>query len=589
MLFSYGRPGLELRANTEGGAAIHEIFSFSSLHQFITVSEDNSVVLWELDSEGQPSLTPTQRFKLDPEGGKEITRCCLSEHSGHFYIGTEGGNTFILDLKHFQLDSEIIYWNNATALVQPNAKSHPGLVQCLELCPTDHNKLLIGYEKGVIVLWDLHRGLPSKNFPANIQDCQQPLESLAWQSDGQKFVSAHSDSSIYYWAITNSSSPHEGPTHYYGDTGCLSVTKIKWLNTDANPLLIFSGGLPEDQEDEHHALTIIQGADHVALDFTSPIIDFIPINDLSTQRGKAVIVLCEQELQAFDLEAPKCPQIHQPYLFSLHASPVTCVRLYENCSQELYESLHEINVTSPPPHEHFSTMEWPAMGGCVRASEPTAFDIVITGHENGMIKFWDVTNGAMRLIYELKTANLFVGQEPEAPMREFEEFSWPPYRKVSSYDPFEDDPRLAIKFVDFCPLSRTLCVGGSGGQVLTFSLNPLPNEIRLECCKAEIFVGSSDSRRRGSGLRNESPLECKSELLPLPAGFQATFCLQCMPATPVTTIAFQPAWGLIAAGNSKGFAVANFLVKRIVLIHPTVAPDGLGARPLRRWEKEPHL
>ena len=68
MLFSYGRPGLELRANTEGGTAIHEIFSFSSLHQFITVSEDNSVVLWELDSEGQPSLTPTQQFKLDPEG-----------------------------------------------------------------------------------------------------------------------------------------------------------------------------------------------------------------------------------------------------------------------------------------------------------------------------------------------------------------------------------------------------------------------------------------------------------------------------------------------------------------------------------------
>ena len=97
-----------------------------------------------------------------------------------------------------------------------------------------------------------------------------------------------------------------------------------------------------------------------------------------------------------------------------------------------------------------------------------------------MVRFWDVTTGAMRLIYELKTANLFVGQEPEANLREFEEFSWPPYRKVSSYDPFEDDPRLAIKFIEFCPHSRTLCVGGNGGQVITFSLNPLPNEIRLE-------------------------------------------------------------------------------------------------------------
>lgn len=38
----------------------------------------------------------------------------------------------------------------------------------------------------------------------------------------------------------------------------------------------------------------------------------------------------------------------------------------------------------------------------------------------------------------------------------------------------------------------------------------------------------------------------------------------------------------VAAGNSKGFAVANFLVKRIVLVHPTVAADGLRARSLGR-------
>ena len=44
----------------------------------------------------------------------------------------------------------------------------------------------------------------------------QPLDSLAWQKDGQKFVSAHSDSSIYYWSVSNSS-PNEGPTHYYGE------------------------------------------------------------------------------------------------------------------------------------------------------------------------------------------------------------------------------------------------------------------------------------------------------------------------------------------------------------------------------------
>lgn len=75
----------------------------------------------------------------------------------------------------------------------------------------------------------------------------------------------------------------------------------------------------------------------------------------------------------------RCPLIRKPYLFCLHASPVTCVRLYENCSSQIYESLHEVNITSPPCHEHNSMKEWPAMGGCVRASEPSSYDILTTG------------------------------------------------------------------------------------------------------------------------------------------------------------------------------------------------------------------
>lgn len=63
----------------------------------------------------------------------------------------------------------------------------------------------------------------------------------------------------------------------YVGNSCNAIAKVKWLNTDANPLIIFSGGLPIDHEDEHHTVTIIQGADHVALDFTSPVIDFVAI------------------------------------------------------------------------------------------------------------------------------------------------------------------------------------------------------------------------------------------------------------------------------------------------------------------------
>ena len=47
--------------------------------------------------------------------GKTITKCCLSQVNGNFYVGTEGGNVFILDLMNFSLSTEVIYWNNATA------------------------------------------------------------------------------------------------------------------------------------------------------------------------------------------------------------------------------------------------------------------------------------------------------------------------------------------------------------------------------------------------------------------------------------------------------------------------------------------
>lgn len=104
-------------------------------------------------------------------------------------------------------------------------------------------------------------------------------------------------------------------------------------------------------------------------------------------------------------------------------------------------------------------------------------------HENGSVKFWDVTAGAMKLIYELSTANLFIGQDSDALIDDFSDFKWPPYKKVSTYDIFEDDSRLAVRFIELCPFSRTLCVGGSGGQVLTFSLNLLASDVRLEVCR----------------------------------------------------------------------------------------------------------
>ena len=57
--------------------------------------------------------------------------------------------------------------------IQGSVKISPGRVCSLKLCPTDPQKLLIGYEKGIIVLWNIDQGVPERNFPASILDTQQ--------------------------------------------------------------------------------------------------------------------------------------------------------------------------------------------------------------------------------------------------------------------------------------------------------------------------------------------------------------------------------------------------------------------------------
>ena len=54
-----------------------------------------------------------------------------------------------------------------------SSDAHPGSVCSLQLCPTDINKLLIGYEKGVICLWDVAQSLPERNFPSSLQENQK--------------------------------------------------------------------------------------------------------------------------------------------------------------------------------------------------------------------------------------------------------------------------------------------------------------------------------------------------------------------------------------------------------------------------------
>lgn len=62
-------------------------------------------------------------------------------------------------------------------------------------------------------------------------------------------------------------------------------------------------------------------------------------------------------------------------------------------------------------------------------------DLLITGHEDGSVRFWNAGSVVLSLVYTFKTSSIFIADddpldEPAENNAEEEEEEWPPFRKV---------------------------------------------------------------------------------------------------------------------------------------------------------------
>lgn len=79
-------------------------------------------------------------------------------------------------------------------------------------------------------------------------------------------------------------------------------------------------------------------------------------------------------------------------------------------------------------------------------------------------------------IHIFKSSWVLVGDDADnhssnsVPPEEDEE-EWPPFRKVGNFDPYSDDPRLAIKKVVLCPRTGTMIVAGTAGHIIISKFN----------------------------------------------------------------------------------------------------------------------
>ncbi|KAM3595452.1 uncharacterized protein V6R79_023582 [Siganus canaliculatus] len=430
----------------------------------------------------------------------------------------------------------------------------------------------------------------------------QAIHSVAWHHEGKQFVCSHSDGTLTTWNVRAPAKPAQiitphgkQPKDGKKPEPCKPILKVEYKTTRAgDPFMVLSGGLSYDTVGRRACLTVMHGKSTAVLEMDYPIVDFLTLcetpypNDF--QEPYAVVVLLEKDLVVIDLGQIGYPIFENPYPLTIHESPVTCCEYFADCPAELIPALY--SVGSRQKRQGYSKKEWPISGGNWGQGTQSYPEIIITGHADGSIKFWDASAFMLQVLYKLKTAKVFErarGKEEK------------PSTEIVEEDPF------AIQTLSWCPESRMLCVAGVSAHVIVyrFSKQEVTTEVvqllevRMQCefndgdspdpggeqqTPTLPTPGASSSPQENEppsqtstgsnaldGPRDNIPcLQVRSSPLKQSPGYQVELVIQLVwvsgePPQPITSLAINSSYGLVVFGNSNGLAVVDYLQKTLLV------------------------
>ncbi|XP_047615273.1 lethal(2) giant larvae protein homolog 1 isoform X2 [Phacochoerus africanus] len=581
----YGAPGVEFTGLHRDAATVTQMHFLPGQGRLLTLLDDSSLHLWEIvhrngcaHLEEALSFQPPTRPGFDGASGPpslaRITVVLLVGAGDVAALGTEGGSVFFLDVPTLTLlEGQTLGPDEVLRSVPDDYRCGKALgpVESLQGHPRAPSKIVIGYSRGLLVVWNQAARCADRVFLGN-----QQLESVCWERSGRTLVSSHSDGSYAIWSVDAGSSPTAQPTAAttpYGPFPCKAINKILWRNcASGEPLVVFSGGMPRASYGDRHCVSVLQAASLVTLDFTSRVIDFFTVHSARPEddfdEPQALAVLLEEELVVLDLQTPGWPAVPAPYLAPLHSSAITCSAHVANVPAKLWARLVSAGEQqSPQPASAVSS--WPITGGRNLAQEPSQRGLLLTGHEDGTVRFWDASGVALRPLYRLSTAGLFQTDcEHADSLAQAAEDDWPPFRKVGCFDPYSDDPRLGVQKVALCKYTAQMAVAGTAGQVLVLELSDVPSEQAVGVASVDLLQD-----REGFTWKGHERLIPRAGPLPWPAGFQPRVLVQCLPPAAVTAVTLHAEWGLVAFGTSHGFGLFDYRRLSPVLARCTLHPS----------------
>lgn len=599
-----GQPGVDIHVTHDNESPVVQLLFLINEGGLISVCTDNSVNLWNLRQK-KPGILHSLKFNRE-----KITFCHLPYQSKWLYIGSDRGNVHLCSVETFVLSGYVINWNKAIDLSQ---KTHPGYIVGICENPCDENRILIAFETGLVVMWDLKMKMAERRFYS-----ESGIRSISWHHEGKQFMCSHSNGALSVWNYRNIKPqemyfPHSRSRDSSKFDNFSPIDKVEWKSCrSGDPFLIFTGGLSRDIENVQPSVTVTRGKSTRVLEMDYNVVDFIAISKspwkCDFEDPVALAILLEKELVVIDLVTNGCPTMEFPHPIDIHDSPVTCFRYFLDTSSDLTPGLYQVSSSKPrklPP----SHTEWPLDGGVYSVDNCTGFpEIMVTGHADGTIRFWDASAVSLRELYKLRTQKFFKKSKKESTLD----------IEMSDLDNF------AINHIDLCPESRCLLISNVSGSVLfcelhrgetaneILSIELLPiyesthtddspdlghhtpiNDLKplFRQGSESVFAHnnvdnktiskshSDDAKVSQSCLQQQNSiypplLKIRNGAIKQSAGFQAELICQLAgndyePMPSITELSYCSAYGVFAIGTMNGVYLVDSVQKKVILTMPT--------------------
>ncbi|KAF2366161.1 Lethal giant larvaeue 2 [Trinorchestia longiramus] len=470
---SIGRPDVDSHVRHESEAAVLFLVFLVNEGALVSATADSSIHMWNYRQK-KPEIVHSLKFQRE-----RVTSICLPFQSKWLYVGSERGNVHIVNIESFTLSGYIINWNKAIDL---SRKSHPGPVVHLSDCPIDPGKLLIGFETGQIVVWDLR---------TRTADCRyqsaEPLRSISWHYEGKQFMCSHTDGSLTTWVVkqpspkpTSTIFPHAKTNKEGKQDTCKPIQKVDWTSTRlGESFIIFSGGLANSSAGRTPSITVIHGKTTTVLEMEHNVVDFIALCESPWPSDfddpYALVVLLHNDLVVVDLLSAGYPCFENPYSMDLHESPVTCCTYLADCPADLIGAFYSVGAAARSHKTGFSSKEWPICGGEWGSTSCSYPELIVTGHADGSLKFWDASSVSLQVLYKLKTVKVFEKD------------------KTRGGDGSNDEDPFAIQHISMCPESRLLCVAGASSHLILYKYCKQETSSEIPCLEIPIVYEAYES------------------------------------------------------------------------------------------------